>query len=155
MVILKHRLRLMQHDGERFVEIVVHRPEPEDRSWTCDYAIAWPEGVWRSRGAGHDALQALVLTLQKIGTEIYVTPTTPRANSASKALKAGMASRSHRACETCSWAQTRNRSKRPSFSVTSRIPQRPGPRRGRFLRSPRPRAAQSKEPPCRLFSKAP
>src|SRR4051794_10421968 len=74
MVILKHRLRLMQHDGESFVEIVVHRPEPKDRSWTCDYAIAWPEGVWRSRGTGHDALQALVLTLQKIGTEIYMSP---------------------------------------------------------------------------------
>jgi hypothetical protein len=39
--------------------------------WVCRYEIGWPCERRSSFGAGFDAVQALHLTLQKIGMEIY------------------------------------------------------------------------------------
>ncbi|WP_375463193.1 DUF6968 family protein [uncultured Methylobacterium sp.] len=49
----------------------LHAPELDDGAWICRYEIEWPEGTRSSYGAGFDAVQAIHLTLQKIGLELY------------------------------------------------------------------------------------
>ncbi|WP_106337556.1 DUF6968 family protein [Alsobacter soli] len=73
MIILTHRLRLQSPQGERAIEIAIHQPEPDDRCWTCAYSIGWPDRTRKSQAYGLDALQALVMALQKIGSEIYTS----------------------------------------------------------------------------------
>lgn len=53
------------------VLVKLYTPEQDDRAWRCPYEIAWPHGVWASAGWGVDAVQAVLLTLQKIGIELY------------------------------------------------------------------------------------
>lgn len=48
-------------------------PESDASDWICRYEIEWPEGIRKSRGHGIDAFQALHLTLQKIGIELYAS----------------------------------------------------------------------------------
>jgi hypothetical protein len=56
------------------IAIEVHAPERgEDGGWFCRYAIDWPDERRESEGWGHDALQAVWLTLSKIGIEIYTS----------------------------------------------------------------------------------
>lgn len=53
------------------VAIKLFTPERDGNAWKCRYEINWPEGKWESYAGGFDSMQALVLALQKIGTEIY------------------------------------------------------------------------------------
>ena len=53
------------------VLVSVFAPEQDGSAWCCRYTIGWPNGLKESRGYGHDALQALWLTLQEIGIDIY------------------------------------------------------------------------------------
>ena len=55
------------------VEIEIDAPENVGGAWRCPYRIDWPHGTWSSAGHGVDAVQALLLALQKIGTEIYTS----------------------------------------------------------------------------------
>jgi hypothetical protein len=56
------------------VPIRLEAPDFVDGGWRCRYAIGWPDGAWESAGYGADAVQALHLTLQKIGVELYTSP---------------------------------------------------------------------------------
>ena len=71
MIIGKRLLSLHGHRETRQVEVRIHAPEPDGTSWICRYEIDWPEGRRDSNGAGFDSIQALHLTLQKIGIELY------------------------------------------------------------------------------------
>jgi hypothetical protein len=69
------RLLTLRHDGaEVAVPIQIERPEQDSSgAWFCRYEIAWPHGRWSSAGWGFDAVQAVLLTMRKIGTEIYMS----------------------------------------------------------------------------------
>jgi hypothetical protein len=71
MIVVSHELFLRDAMGERTIGIVIYKPDKRANHWACRYVIGWPEGESKSEGFGHDALQALMLTCQKIGAEIY------------------------------------------------------------------------------------
>lgn len=73
MIILSHMLFLRRGAEEKQIPIHIHMPVFDEKSWACDYEIGWPEGNAVSAAHGIDALQALMMTLQKIGTEIYTS----------------------------------------------------------------------------------
>jgi hypothetical protein len=51
----------------------IHAPEKAEGDWICRFEIEWPEGRVERWGAGVDAVQALWIALQMIGTEIYTS----------------------------------------------------------------------------------
>ena len=71
MIIATRVLKLKDRKKEIEIPVNIHAPEQHAGAWLCRYEIGWPGGVWTSAGHGFDATQAIVLTLQKIGTEIY------------------------------------------------------------------------------------
>jgi hypothetical protein len=71
MIIASRTLRLKQTSGYVDVDVSLYAPVSESQSWSCKYEINWPSGLRSSAGHGIDAIQALVLTLQKIGSELY------------------------------------------------------------------------------------
>jgi hypothetical protein len=74
MIIATRTLSLNDPDGRVSVPIHIHAPEPKDRSWTCCYEIHWPHGAWVHEAVGLDAVQALLIAHQLIGTTIYTSP---------------------------------------------------------------------------------
>jgi len=72
MLIAQRGLAFETTDGA-MVEIPVrlYAPEGNDKLWWCRYSIGWPDGIKNSKGYGIDQFQAISLTLQKIGAEIY------------------------------------------------------------------------------------
>src|SRR5215218_9319164 len=74
MIIARRLLKLAGEGAEdKLIEIRIFSPEPRGKSWWCDYEIDWPAAEWKSAGAGADAIQALRLALEKIGTVIYTS----------------------------------------------------------------------------------
>ena len=73
MLILTHTLYLNRPEGEIPIEIRIFSPVPKDGCWACAFEIDWPEGTKAMSGAGLDALQALVISLQMIGIQIYTS----------------------------------------------------------------------------------
>lgn len=55
------------------IVIQISAPVARDGAWWCDYEIGWPSGTQMSAGAGSDAVQAMFLTMEKIGAEIYTS----------------------------------------------------------------------------------
>jgi len=74
-VLMATRVLILRDDGaEIAVPIRIENPEQDSSgAWFCRYEVAWPHGRWSSAGWGVDAVQAVLLTMQKIGTEIYVS----------------------------------------------------------------------------------
>lgn len=67
-------LQLLVGDEHRDVPITLFAPKKEERGgWFCRYTIDWPHERFESEGWGKDALQAISLTLNKIGNEIYAS----------------------------------------------------------------------------------
>src|SRR4051794_36365678 len=72
MLIAKRALKLAVHGGERTIEIRLFTPSRAGTEpWSCRYEIDWPHGRRAAAGSGIDSMQALVLTLQMIGADIY------------------------------------------------------------------------------------
>jgi hypothetical protein len=66
---------------EIFCERIVHidgqtagcrfyQPEPDGQDFRCHYEIDWPEGLYKGRAYGVDAVQALLLAMQKAHTDL-------------------------------------------------------------------------------------
>jgi Domain of unknown function (DUF6968) len=66
-------LKCKTDNGLVDVPVRLYAPEQVDGAWRCLYEIAWPDGTWSSVGWGVDAVQALLLALQKIGVELYTS----------------------------------------------------------------------------------
>src|SRR4051795_12196053 len=67
-------LRRPLESAEIAVPIRIESPEQDSSGARfCRYETAWPHGRWSSAGWGVDAVQAVLLTMQKIGTEIYAS----------------------------------------------------------------------------------
>ena len=74
MQILTHALYIRMPDGEQLIDIRIFKPTKAlSHSWSCKYEIDWPEGMHEAEGFGADALQALSITLKRIGAEIYTS----------------------------------------------------------------------------------
>ena len=67
---------LTLRDGDHNVDIPIHIFAPKEqkpRAWSCHYEIGWPEGKEARDAWGCDSTQAIVLTLQAIGADIYTS----------------------------------------------------------------------------------
>jgi len=67
---------LMLRNGTDNIQIPVRVFAPsqqESRGWSCRYQIEWPEGKETREMWGVDSIQALVLALQAIGSDIYTS----------------------------------------------------------------------------------
>ena len=73
MIIAQRILTINEPSGDTEVYIRLVRPEDDNGMWICRYEIDWP-GQKRSYFAGGvDAFQALILALQMIGAELYMS----------------------------------------------------------------------------------
>ena len=74
MLIGTRILHLRTGGARTDIPVQLFAPERgEDGGWFCRYTIGWPDEPRESEGWGFDALQPLLLTLQKIGAEIYAS----------------------------------------------------------------------------------
>lgn len=73
MVIGTRTLTVDVEGGQLPVAIRIFAPEFDGPLWNCRYEIDWPEGLWKSHVQGNDALHALHLAMQKIGTDLYLS----------------------------------------------------------------------------------
>jgi len=73
MIIANRSLYLRQ--GEEDVEVVVRifAPEPDGGAWRCRYEIGWPEETRCSAAVGFDSIQAVLIALNMIGSDIYAS----------------------------------------------------------------------------------
>ncbi|MBV8849347.1 MAG: hypothetical protein JOZ16_07150 [Methylobacteriaceae bacterium] len=61
-----------EHDSKR-IRVKLFSPQKTKQAWTCKYVIDWPDGEKEKTASGTDAVQALIIALQMIGTEIYTS----------------------------------------------------------------------------------
>src|SRR4051794_26889772 len=74
MVIASRILKLRRQGGEIEIPIRVFKPEEGEKDfWQCTYEIEWPDRKRTMKAAGVDSVQALLLALQLIGTELYTS----------------------------------------------------------------------------------
>ena|ERR1700680_2453214 len=73
MLIAKRCFKIRCGTGNIEVPIRIFIPEEVDGAWQCRYEIIWPSDAKVSAAHGLDAVQAILLALQKIGIEIYAS----------------------------------------------------------------------------------
>ena len=74
MLIATRTLFVKLVDGsDHRTEIRIFQPEKDDADWRCRYEIDWPNGTRVSAGHGVDSAQALFVSMQKIGAELYTS----------------------------------------------------------------------------------
>lgn len=73
MIIASRSLHFRQDGRDIAIPVNVFAPQIDGNAWSCQYEIGWPGETRRSEAVGIDSVQALVLALQKIGTEIYTS----------------------------------------------------------------------------------
>jgi hypothetical protein len=73
MIIANRSLHLQQDGRDVEVPVRVFAPQPDGNAWSCTYEIGWPGETRRSSCVGSDSMQALMLALHMIGTEIYTS----------------------------------------------------------------------------------
>jgi len=71
MLVVTHELFVKSQPADVRIEIRVYQPIQFEKDWGCRYEIDWPEGSKVLIAYGLDALQALVIALKLIGTELY------------------------------------------------------------------------------------
>jgi len=65
-------LKIRNGAADIAVPVSIFAPQQSEcGDWLCRYEIGWPEGHRIMHGAGVDAMQALVSTMQMIGAELY------------------------------------------------------------------------------------
>jgi hypothetical protein len=73
MIIASRSLKLRRDEIETDVAVRIFAPQPDQEHWSCRYEIDWPEGTRKFAAEGHDSVQALILALKMVGTEIYIS----------------------------------------------------------------------------------
>jgi hypothetical protein len=74
MVILNRMLKIIDAEGRQSdVPVKIYLPVDAGDHWQCEYEIGWPDSTRRSKGYGIDSIQSLLITLQKVGIEIYTS----------------------------------------------------------------------------------
>jgi hypothetical protein len=73
MMICERILKLRQDRSHRLVSVRLFLPAELKESWGCRWEIHWPDRMRRGEAFGHDGMQAVVLALQAIGSELYAS----------------------------------------------------------------------------------
>jgi hypothetical protein len=74
MEIARRTLTLREGAAETAIPVRLFAPQQEESGdWSCRYEIDWPEGKRTRAVWGSDSFQAIILTLQAIGTDIYTS----------------------------------------------------------------------------------
>ncbi|MBX9931475.1 MAG: hypothetical protein K2Y56_08040 [Methylobacterium sp.] len=73
MIIATRLLRIRKSGAVIDVQIRIYIPEIEGTSWKCKYEIDWPNDTRVSEGYGVDSVQALHISLQKLGLDLYMS----------------------------------------------------------------------------------
>jgi hypothetical protein len=73
MIVASRSLKIRQAKGETVVAVRIFTPQPHENHWSCAYEIDWPEGKREFAAHGVDSMQALILALKMIGSEIYTS----------------------------------------------------------------------------------
>ena len=73
MLIATRELTYVGEAGPVSVPVRIFAPEGSNYHWWCRYEIGWPTGLEARAGYGYDQIQALYLTLQKIGASLYLS----------------------------------------------------------------------------------
>jgi hypothetical protein len=73
MIIATRHLVLRDKDRDIEIPVRIHAPERSEVGWICRFEIEWPEGRVERWGSGNDAMQALLIAMQMIGTQIYTS----------------------------------------------------------------------------------
>ena len=74
MQIAYRTLKALENDNTIQIQITISAPIQTEGEWSCDWSIGWPHGVRTARPYGVDSVQALRLSLEMIGAEIYSSP---------------------------------------------------------------------------------
>ena len=73
MIVATRMLKLRQKESDADIAIRIFAPRPDGNHWSCAYEIDWPEGTRKFAASGLDSMQALILALNMIGSEIYTS----------------------------------------------------------------------------------
>jgi len=73
MIIATRQLKIRTSSGDINVEVRLFKPTNEDGMWVCNYEIDWPGATKKSFAGGVDAIQAMLLALQKTGIQLYTS----------------------------------------------------------------------------------
>jgi len=73
MIVASRSLKLRQGKSDKDVAVRIFSPQPDQNHWSCAYEIDWLEGTRKGAAHGFDSMQALILALNMIGTEIYTS----------------------------------------------------------------------------------
>ena len=74
MVIAKRILKFQQSGNVIDIPIIIFMPERGDRSsWKCRYEIGWPDKKREMTAFGADSMQALILAIEMVATDIYTS----------------------------------------------------------------------------------
>lgn len=74
MTVATRTLKLRWDGANRDVCVRIFAPEQQAPcEWSCTYEIDWPEGMRKCAAHGADSVQALLLALKMIGSEIYAS----------------------------------------------------------------------------------
>ncbi len=74
MKIAHRTLTFTEHNKPIQIQISISAPLQAEGAWSCEWSIGWPHGLRASRAYGVDSVQALRLTLEMIGAELYSSP---------------------------------------------------------------------------------
>jgi hypothetical protein len=73
MILAVRRLKLLGDNGQSEVPVSLFASEESAGVWSCRYQIGWPESTRENLAYGVDAIQAMILALQKVGIELYTS----------------------------------------------------------------------------------
>jgi hypothetical protein len=73
MLIAARVLKFQNSSGDIEIPVRLFVPRYEGEIWSCRYEIDWPDGQWAHAAVGVDAMQAVLLALQMIGTVLYTS----------------------------------------------------------------------------------
>lgn len=73
MVVASRSLKLRRGERDIDIAIRVFSPRLDGDHWSCRYEIDWPEGTRKGVAHGHDSVQALLLALNIVGSELYTS----------------------------------------------------------------------------------
>jgi hypothetical protein len=74
MDIANRSLRMRNGSAEIEIPIRIFAPvQKEADAWSCQYQIGWPEGREAREIWGVDSMQAVVLAIEAIGSDIYTS----------------------------------------------------------------------------------
>src|ERR1700761_2341873 len=73
MMIAERTLKLDVGGRDIDMPVRIYLPVGNAGHWQCEYEIGWPNAPRRSAAHGIDAVQALLLALQRIGAELYTS----------------------------------------------------------------------------------